>query len=173
MNLMGDTIVFKKSSLLAMFCTSGLILAISIGFLFDKTIASAANYSIAQSPNNNEQLTRELYLEKCAICHIPIPAEVLPTATWQKILENPNDHYGKSLPRYNRINTLLLWQYLRAYSRPLIQGEQIPQYLKDSRYFKALHPQVNLPQAIGHQSCLACHPGAKQLDYRTLSGEFQ
>jgi hypothetical protein len=170
---MGDTIVYKFSSLLAIFCSIGLFLAISIGFLFDKTIAEATIDSIAQSPNGNEQLTRELYLEKCAICHTPIPAEVLPTATWQRILENPSDHYGTSLPRYNRIDTLLLWQYLRTYSRPIIKGESTPEYLKDSRYFKALHPQVNLPQNIGHQSCLACHPGAKQLEYRTLSVEFQ
>lgn len=155
--------------LLRIICSICLAIAISIGYTFDTTIASATNYTIAQSSDNNDRLARDLYLEKCATCHIPIPAEVLPTATWQKILENPNDHYGKSLPRLNRINLLLLWKYLRTYSRPLITGEQTPKYIKNSRYFKALHPQVNLPEKIDHQSCLACHSGARKLDYRTLN----
>jgi hypothetical protein len=161
-----------SKTLLRIICSICLIIAIAMGYLLDNTIADAANYSIAQSIDKNDRLTKDVYLEKCATCHTPIPAEVLPTATWQRILENPSDHYGISLPKLNRINTLLLWKYLRTYSRPLIKDEQIPEYMRNSRYFKALHPQVNLPETINHQSCLVCHPGAKKLDYRTLNADL-
>lgn len=128
--------------------------------------------AIAQNQDNNFQISRELYLENCASCHIPIPAEVLPTETWQQILENPQKHYGESLPRMISINTRLIWNYLRTFSRPLLLNETKPQYVTNSRYFRALHPQVDLPQPVTHQSCILCHPGAQKLDYRTLSPEW-
>ncbi|MBE9169960.1 cytochrome C [Pleurocapsales cyanobacterium LEGE 06147] len=129
--------------------------------------------AIAQNKDNNYQIGRELYLENCASCHIPIPAEVLPTETWQQILENPQQHYGESLPRMIGLNIRLIWNYLRTFSRPLLPEEPKPEYVTNSRYFKALHPQVDLPQPVTHQSCILCHPGAQQLDYRTLSPEWE
>jgi hypothetical protein len=129
--------------------------------------------AIAQNQDNNYQIAREVYLENCASCHVPIPAEVLPTETWQQILENPQKHYGESLPRMIGLNTRLIWNYLKTFSRPLLPEEPKPEYVTNSRYFKALHPQVDLPQPVTHQSCILCHPGAQRLDYRTLSPEWE
>jgi hypothetical protein len=118
------------------------------------------------------QTGQDLYLETCAGCHIPIPPAVLPIETWQTILEKPNNHYGTKVPLV-RITQVLIWDYLRTFSRPLNREEVEPVYVGTSRYFKALHPRVTLPKPVTHKTCIVCHPGAEQFDYRTLSPEWE
>ncbi len=147
---------------------SCLLMAIAMSIIFGSNMAQALDRSIAQNPNNNLELSKQLYIENCSSCHVPIPAEVLPTTSWEQILNNPQNHYGQTVPQMNRITTRLLWNYLRVNSRLLLAGENTPQYVTNSRYFKALHPQVDLPKPASNQTCLSCHPGAKQLDYLNI-----
>jgi hypothetical protein len=142
-----------------------IICLISLTWLLDLNIA------LAQA-NSNGSIGRELYLKNCTGCHIPIPAEVLPTESWQEILNNYQNHYGRVLPTSVKVTSGLMWTYLQAYSRPAVIGETIPQYVTDSRYLTALHPQVKLPQPTTHQTCSQCHPNAAKLDYRSLSAEW-
>jgi hypothetical protein len=142
-------------------------LSLILGWHIEKTLAQNS------TNQSNYQLGKQLYLENCSSCHIPIPAEVLPIETWQEILEKPQKHYGTSLPNTISLTTRLIWTYLRTSSRPLLPGETKPEYVTNSRYFHALHPQVDLPKPVTHQSCIVCHPGAQQLDYLTLSSEKQ
>ena len=129
------------------------------------------NTNLAQT-QNNDSLGREIYLENCSSCHVPIPAQVLPTESWQKILNNPQNHYGVALPTSVRVRVGLIWAYLEAASRPTNPEETVPVYVTNSRYLKALHPQVELPSPAKHQSCVTCHPSANKLDYRTLSAQW-
>ena len=147
--------------------------AIGIIVILGSTLARAENYRVAQNPNSNILLGKELYIKNCSNCHVPLPAEVLPTESWEQILENLTNHYGQSLSQISRIDTRLIWSYLQVNSRPLLPGEPTPQYVTNSRYLKALHPQVELPKPATHKSCLVCHPRAKELDYRSLSSEWQ
>ena len=110
----------------------------------------------------------ELYLENCSGCHIPIPPAVLPSETWEKILENPDNHYGVKVEGLIRLTQVLIWEYVSRYSRPLSKNEGRPNYISQSRYFKALHPKVALPDPTTHRSCVECHPNAIKFDYRTL-----
>ena len=127
--------------------------------------SSQINIVLAQ----NNSLGRELYIENCSSCHVPIPAQVLPTQSWQEILNNTQNHYGVALPTSVRVTASLIWTYLEEYSRPIDSEEVVPQYVTNSRYLRALHPQVELPQPSSHQTCTTCHPLATKLDYRTLS----
>ena len=43
------------------------------------------------------QLGKELYLENCASCHVPLPPEVLPSETWRRLLLEPEQHFGQQL----------------------------------------------------------------------------
>ncbi len=159
-------ITLRKSRFLSTF------IVVITSILIGSQISAVLSYPLAQVNTNNSQIGQELYVQNCSSCHIPIPAEVLPTDTWQEILEKPGKHYGTSLPKLSSINTRLIWSYLRTYSRPLLERELKPEFVTQSRYFRALHPQVNLPQPVTHQSCILCHPGAKKLDYFSLSSEF-
>jgi hypothetical protein len=62
-----------------------------------------------------------------------------------------------------------MWQYLQTFSRPVYGNEVVPYRLKNSRYFKALHPKVDLPENVRPQTCISCHPSANQFDFVTLS----
>ena len=139
--------------------------------IWASTMGNSYDFLIAQVDNNAE-LGKEFYIENCSRCHIPLPAEVLPTDTWQKILENPGDHYGESLPKMVSITVRLIWSYLRFYSRPSLEGEVTPEFVTNSRYFKALHPLVELPRPVSYQSCKICHTGTATLDYRLLTPEW-
>lgn len=110
----------------------------------------------------------QLYLENCATCHIGIPPAVLPTQSWVRILNN-RQHYSVTLEPLGRPANILVLNYLRQYSRNAIAKELIPTRIGDSRFFKALHPQVEIPQPINIGGCISCHANATQFNFRTFS----
>ncbi len=127
---------------------------------------------IAQAPDPvppSFQIGQQLYLENCAGCHVPLPPGVLPTESWLKIMENPDQHYGVRVPNIIRLTQRLIWEYLKAFSRTLVPDEPVPVYVSQSRYFKALHPRVTLPESVTHKTCVVCHPNASAYDYRSLT----
>lgn len=135
--------------------------------------ASPATTGTVDTVAARYQLGKELYLENCASCHVALPPEVLPTESWRRLLQEPQQHYGQKLPPLIGPSLLIMWDYLRTYSRPFVTEEPVPYRLSDSRFFKALHPQVDLPQPVRPNSCASCHPGVAQYDYRSLSAEWE
>lgn len=119
------------------------------------------------------QLGYELYLNTCSTCHIPISPQVFPTQTWQQIIQD-EQHYGATLQPLDGPSLLLMWKYLQTYSRSIpLKDEAIPYRFNRSRYFQALHPRVELPQPVTVNSCVSCHPGASEYNYRNLTPEWQ
>ncbi|HEY9640261.1 MAG TPA: cytochrome C [Coleofasciculaceae cyanobacterium] len=118
------------------------------------------------------QLGQELYLENCATCHVGLPPAVMPSQTWAQILPD-SQHYGVQVNALTEPSLQLVWSYVSNYSRPILPNEQVPYRLRQSRYFKALHPKVEFPQPITVQSCVTCHPAAAQFNYRSLTPEWQ
>ncbi|NJL82964.1 MAG: cytochrome C [Chloroflexaceae bacterium] len=129
----------------------------------------AQSRAIASGVPERYQLGQEFYLKNCASCHTPIPPEVLPTETWKELLENPQKHFTTSLKPFFGPELVATWTYVRDFSRSLLPNEPSPVNVAQSRYFKALHPKVNFPEPPSHRTCLSCHPGARELDYRKLS----
>ena len=138
----------------------------------DAVLAENTSFLQAQTNSNNLSVGQELYLENCSSCHVPIPAQVLPRESWQDILNQTQNHYGQALSPSIKATAGLIWTYLYRYSRPVNPEETIPQYVANSRYLRALHPQVELPKPTTHQTCTVCHPMAAKLDYRTLSSDY-
>lgn len=119
------------------------------------------------------KLGRELYVENCASCHVALPPEVLPSETWRRLLLEPEQHYGQQLKPFIGPTLLVMWEYLKTYSRPQAQKEQLPYRVSESRFFKALHPRVKFTEKVSLGSCVSCHPGAAQSNYRTLTPEWE
>ncbi len=117
-------------------------------------------------------LGQELYLENCSSCHIALPPAVMPTQTWQHLLQD-SQHYGVELKPMVDPSRLLVWNYMQNFSRPQAETENTPYRVKDSRYFKALHPKVKLPQPVQISSCVTCHPSAAQYNFRRLTAQWQ
>jgi hypothetical protein len=117
------------------------------------------------------QLGQEVYLENCATCHIALPPQVLPTETWRRLLQD-SDHYGQQIRLLVDPSRLLVWNYLQTFSRVQPKDEEVPYRVAKSRYFKALHPRVKTPETLNLNSCLTCHPGASQYNFRKLTPEW-
>ncbi|NEO40993.1 MAG: cytochrome C [Moorea sp. SIOASIH] len=148
----------------------------AVGYTIEpETVSSNPTELIASMDpvSKRYKLGKELYLENCSRCHIALPPEVLPTETWRRLLLEPQEHYGTQLPRLLGPSLLLTWQYLRDFSRPHNKDEEVPYRMTQSRYFKALHPQVKIPRPFGVKTCVTCHPGVANYDYRTLTPEWQ
>lgn len=118
------------------------------------------------------QLGQELYWENCAPCHLGIPPQVFPTQTWQNLLQE-TEHYGRQLTLLGNPQRTLVWNYLKYFSRPLSEGEEVPYRVTSSRYFKALHPRVNFTAPVKISTCVSCHPGGAQYNFRELTKEWQ
>lgn len=118
------------------------------------------------------QAGQQFYLENCATCHLAIPPAVMPTQTWRDLLQD-SQHYGTQITPLQQPALDLVWNYISTYSRPVANNEAVPYRLQRSRYFKALHPKVQFSEPITLQSCLTCHPAARQFNYRTLASEWE
>lgn len=114
------------------------------------------------------QLGQQLYRDSCGSCHLALPPQTFATQTWQQLLQDPN-HYGARLQLPVDPQRQLIWRYLQTFSRPLKEGEQVPYRLGRSRYFKILHPQVEIPKPINVASCASCHLGAADYNFRALA----
>ncbi|WP_341732250.1 diheme cytochrome C [Microcoleus sp. EPA2] len=118
------------------------------------------------------ELGQQLYLENCATCHIGLPPQVLPTETWRRLLQDPQ-HYGQTLKLLVDPPRLLVWNYLQTFSRPQQKEEELAYRVASSRYFKALHPKVKMSQPANISSCVTCHPGVSQYNFRKLTAEWE
>lgn len=118
------------------------------------------------------QLGHDLYLENCATCHIGVPPAVLPTETWRNLIQD-SQHYGARLDPLVDPARLLVWNYLRNYSRLQDSDEETPYRLRNSRFFKVLHPRVKFSQPINLKNCGTCHIGAAEFNFRQLTPEWQ
>lgn len=118
------------------------------------------------------KLGQELYLENCATCHIALPPAVLPTQTWKNLLQD-SQHYGATIKPLVDPGRILVWRYISTFSRPHKKDERTPYRVNSSRYFKALHPQVKLPSPAKIGSCVSCHPGVSEYNFRRLSSEWE
>lgn len=130
---------------------------------------AALPYDGAIDPVPNPlKLSESVYLENCATCHIGVPPAFLPTETWKAILLDSN-HYGITIQPLLNPFRQLVWNYLLNYSRGVFAAESVPSRVGQSRFFKALHPNVTLPQTVSLKGCISCHPGANQYHFRTLA----
>lgn len=116
------------------------------------------------------QLGEELYRETCGSCHIALPPAVMPTETWRQLIQD-KEHYGVVIEPLLDPGRLLVWNYIQLSSRPLLKDEPTPYRLRNSRYFKVLHPQVEFKQRIQLNQCVSCHPSAQEFNFRELMPE--
>ncbi|ARV60409.1 cytochrome C [Nostocales cyanobacterium HT-58-2] len=160
----------------------GLLLVILVWSLVMGWLLALATHAQGTTPPSNVgtvdvvpaqyQLGQELYIENCSTCHIALPPSVLPTQTWKNLLED-TQHYGAQLKPLVDPPRVLVWKYLATFSRLQLEDEQTPYRVNSSRYFKALHPRVKLPNPVQIGSCVTCHPSAADFNFRRLTPEWE
>ncbi|MFE4105462.1 cytochrome C [Almyronema epifaneia] len=143
------------------------VLSVGLGLQLAQAITPKSSGTV--DPLRPEyEVAQQIYLESCGTCHLAVPPAVLPTQTWYQLL-NDVRHYSTELPPIPRFDAQLIARYLRFYSRPYYEGEDLPFQVSSSRFFTALHPQIAFDQPPTLRSCVACHPQAADFDFRSVS----
>lgn len=152
-----------------------LIWSLLLGWGFSQameTPRSEAEIGTVDVVSGNLKLGQEAYLQNCATCHIGIPPAIFPTETWRDLLQDAQ-HYGATLNPIAEPNRSLVWRYLRTFSRQVEEGDRIPYRVNESKAFKILHPKVELPKPLNLSTCISCHPGTNQYNFRKLSADWE
>lgn len=120
-------------------------------------------------------VANDAYVATCGGCHWAYVPQLLPRASWEKILAQPEDHFGTSLA-LARQDTSVLSGYLSenaADATSLKLGRKIlhslngaaPRRISEIPYI--LHKHRGIPPAVFSRksinslaNCIACHPSA-------------
>ena len=167
-------------------CTISLFLALSLildAFADDDSYRKRYRYrggSHRVDDDGDEYLkpvTNQIYKETCGECHLAYQPGLLPSASWLKILNQPDDHFGEEIEvDPSTINTIS--DYLKTNgaesssakrSKKIMKclGNQVPMRITDIPYIRREHheldPAIFKRKSIGSMAnCEACHIAAEK-----------
>ncbi len=107
------------------------------------------------------------YATECGACHLAYPPDLLPAASWTKLMASLDRHFGQNaeLDDEGRA-TLERWLVERAGRDG---GERAPLRITERTWFRREHRKVQgaaaRPQVGSLANCAACHPGAERWDF--------
>jgi hypothetical protein len=115
-----------------------------------------------------------LYVDECGSCHMAYPAQLLPIASWQKVMQGLEDHFGENA-EVDATTKHALENYLfKASSSGSYQklfrnlGNQAPLRITELPYFVHEHDEIpsrfiNANDKVSSLSqCNACHQQAER-----------
>ena len=117
------------------------------------------------------------YEAECGECHFLYQPELLPSASWMKILDQLDDHFGeeieldpdskKIISNYLKSNSAENSSAKRAVKIMRSLGSHVPMRITDIPLFREKHhelnPEVLKRESIGSLSnCIACHTTAEK-----------
>lgn len=168
-----DRLFKRKGRPAILLSVSAVLLSLLLSFALSPTLSAAlaqtpTAYGMVDPVAEEHAVGYQVYIERCATCHVALPPAVLPIESWQTLL-NDQAHYGVSLPKIPRFDKQLMLNYLQTYARRYQNRGVTPYRLSDSNYFLALHPNVTLPQPLDLRSCTSCHLGAGEQNYTSAT----
>ena len=119
----------------------------------------------------------QIYQEQCGACHMAYLPELMPSASWIKIMASLDNHFGedvaiddaskKEISDYLKSDAAEKTRAKHAYKIMQSLGDQVPERITDVPYIKKKHmgipPDFFNSNAIGSFSnCIACHPTAEE-----------
>ena len=112
-----------------------------------------------------------MYQQECAACHTAYPPGMLPAASWNRVMNNLNRHYGAdaSLDPAT-VKTLSTWIAANAGTYKRVGEEPFQDRITLSEWFIRKHREVSkptwkLPAVKSAANCTACHKQAEQGDF--------
>lgn len=121
----------------------------------------------AQEPGTPDPL-RASYRAECAACHLAYPPELLPAASWERLMARLPRHFGADASLDpDTLHPLTTWLAAHA-ARPDRHGSAPPEdRITRSGWFVREHDE--LPSSVWRgasvrsaSNCAACHAGAEQ-----------
>lgn len=111
------------------------------------------------------------YQQECAACHIAYPPGMLPAASWQRIMNNLQRHYGTDASLdAAAVKQLSTWLTANAGTYKRVREEPQEDRISRSAWFVRKHDEVSantwkLPAVKSAANCAACHQQADQGDF--------
>lgn len=136
---------------------------------WSEKMTSMKNKSTGVAP-----VTDPAYLEECGSCHFAYPPGLLPSISWQGIMNGLADHFGDNaelddqtaerLNKYLEANAADKSEYRRsrAIMNSLRHTSTAPLRITETPYFKHEHREIpkriiELPEVGSLSQCNACH----------------
>ncbi len=146
----------------------------------------SASFWIGQGQADNEVVfpmpPGPLYVKECGSCHTAYAPGLLPARSWQKMMDELDNHFGEdaSLDEPERL-AILRWltdyaadspnanMLMRRIASSIPRGAQ-PQRITETPLFKHQHDEVpahfwKRPKIGSKANCGACHPRANEGRY--------
>jgi cytochrome b len=117
-----------------------------------------------------------IYREECGACHWPPHPSLLPAASWQRLLDGLDNHFGEmasleparadAITRYLTSNAAATWDTKVANNLRRVAPDQ-PERISATPYWLGRHRDVpgtafRRPEVGGRVNCHACHRDADQ-----------
>jgi hypothetical protein len=122
-------------------------------------------------------VSNPVYKEECGACHFTYQPELLPSASWKKVVTAHDDHFGESVALDDNSEKTIL-DYLtangaeRSSAKRAVKimqslGTDVPSRVTDIPYIKRKHRKIASSiinrESIGSLSnCAACHKTAEE-----------
>lgn len=112
-----------------------------------------------------------LYQQECAACHIAYPPGMLPAASWQRLMNNLQRHYGTDASLDpDAVKQISGWLTANAGTYKRVREEPPEDRITRSAWFVRKHDEVPAskwkhPQVKSASNCIACHTQADQGDF--------
>lgn len=112
------------------------------------------------------------YQQECAACHLAYPPDMLPAASWQRLMNNLPDHFGTDAS-LDPASVRELSKWLASNAGTGKRASEVPPQdrITRSRWFIHEHDEVpaaawKLAAVKSASNCAACHTQSQQGDFR-------
>jgi hypothetical protein len=120
--------------------------------------------------------TDKTMVDQCGSCHMPYPAETLPTRSWRRLMSDLSNHFGEDASMSQEdLTTITNYLVVHAAdgpaggSRRFLRGlspEATPLRITDTPYWRRRHDEISArrfqdPKVKTAANCAACHNGGR------------
>jgi cytochrome c5 len=117
--------------------------------------------------------------EECSACHFAFPAAMLPSASWTRVMQSLESHFGEDAS-LDEESVTLIQNYLNAHSADSSwignrisrgQSNDWPIRITETDHWLREHKNQSFKNALSYKDiyqsdCVACHDNAAKGDYR-------
>ncbi len=134
-------------------------LLFAFGLLMNEAMAESDRFSA----------TNEKWAAECGSCHIAYPPQLLPAASWRRIMAGLDRHFGSDAS-LDAASAAEIGAFLERNAGSGKRGRGEPLRITESRWFLHKHDEVRAsawknPQVKSAANCGACHLGAARGDF--------
>jgi hypothetical protein len=135
--------------------------------------------SSSWQPSSRAVPINKAFKNECSACHFAYPASFLPSASWVKVMNNLDQHFGENAeldePIREEITNYLKKnasnRFMPKASR-LSNANDVPLRITETSYFRREHDEIPKRMVTGNtkvgsfSNCLACHSQAERGSFR-------